>query len=378
MKLFWKLIVLLALMTAVACSSPANEETTADPTAPAAAAEELPTETAVPPTNTPAPTNTPPPVPTAMPEPVLFTAVNPADQPMLPRPDADSPFDSIYTDVGAVIYHEGLFHLFYNAIHGWPPREILIGYATSPDGINWTREVDEPLFQAEDVSYSGHTLLVSSALVEDDGNWVLYFYSWPSMSTSVTSAIGRITAPGPTGPWTADEAPALEVSIDGWDNFSVANPYVVQHDDGTYYMYYTGLLKGNLESSIGLATSADGITWTKHEEPVLLTGDAPWSERKISGPKVLATDEDWLMIYRNDVISGAPRTLGYATSPDGITWTHTSQETPVLDVAAYEPWRAVWSTDIAQVSDTYFLFLEIGNGSSTDLHVTTYEGMFGE
>jgi hypothetical protein len=143
-------------------------------------------------------------------------------------------------------------------------------------------------------------------------------------------------------------------------------------------MYYSGLLKGNLESSIGLATSADGITWTKHEEPVLLTGDAPWSERKISGPKVLATDEDWLMIYRNDVISGAPRTLGYATSPDGITWTHTSQETPVLDVAAYEPWRAVWSTDIAQVSDTYFLFLEIGNGSSTDLHVTTYEGMFGE
>jgi predicted GH43/DUF377 family glycosyl hydrolase len=141
-------------------------------------------------------------------------------------------------------------------------------------------------------------------------------------------------------------------------------------------MYYTGIVKGNIESSIGLATSPDGVNWTKHGDPVLLTGEAPWSQRKISGPKVVATDEGWIMVYRNDPISGAPTALGYATSADGITWTHTSQETPILDVAAYEPWRAVWSTDITQVDGTYFLFLEIGSGSSTDLYVTTYEGEF--
>ena len=384
MKTLFKRILLPILLLITACSSSPNE-TTVEVAEPVIVATEVPsTATPVPePTDTPkptaAPTETSLPEPTAVPEPVNFTAVNPPEQPMLPRPEAeDSPFASIYTDVGAVVYHEGLFHLFYNAIHGWPPREIFVGYATSPDGIDWIREVDEPLFLAEDIEYAGHTLLVTSGLVEDDGTWVLYFYTWPTMTTSAPSAIGRLTAPEPTGPWTADETLALEPSDEGWDNFSVANPHVLKLADGTYRMYYTGHLKGNLESSIGLATAADGINWTKHGEPVLQTGEAPWSQRKISGSKVLLAESSWLMVYRNDPISGAPRTLGYATSPDGLTWTHTSQETPILDVAAYEPWRAVWSTGIAHVNDTYFLFLEIGDGSSTDLHVTTYEGVFAE
>jgi predicted GH43/DUF377 family glycosyl hydrolase len=198
------------------------------------------------------------------------------------------------------------------------------------------------------------------------------------MSTTAASAIGRITASEPTGPWTADETPALEASAEGWDNFSVANPYVVKHDDGAYTMYYTGHLKGNGKSAIGLATSTDGLSWTKHGEPVLQAGEAPWSQPKISGPKVLPTESGWLMIYRNDPISGAPTTLGYATSPDGLTWSHTSQATPIFDVTAYKQhWRAVWSADITHFNNTYFLFLEIGAGSSTDVHVLTYEGRFG-
>jgi predicted GH43/DUF377 family glycosyl hydrolase len=297
---------------------------------------------------------------------------------MLPSPEAGSPFDSIYTDTGAVVYHDGLFHLFYNAIHGWPPREILVGYATSADGLTWTRQGDEPVLRAEEVSYAGHTLLTSNVFVEDDGTWVMYFYTWPAMSGMVQSAIGRATAPAPAGPWTPDEVPALEASPDSWDPYSVANPYVVRPEDGTYYMYYTGHDAGNREAAIGLATSADGLTWTKHDGPVLQVGDAPWSESRIFGPKVLPTENGWLMIYRNDPVSGAPRTLSYATSKDGLTWTHMTQDIPIFDIGSTAGWRAVWATDIAYVDGTYFLFAEIGTGSSTDIHVMTYEGVFGE
>ena len=390
MRRYLQVMIFVGLWLLVACNAPANEtttneETSADPTAqptvteaPPTATVVAPTATAVPPTDTPEPTETPLPEPTAVPQPVLFTAVNPPEQPMMARPEEGSAFDAIYTDTGAVIHHDGLFHLFYNAIHGWPPREILIGYATSPDGLNWTRQGDEPVLHAENVSYAGHTLLISDVLVEEDGTWIMYFYTWPTMSGTAASAIGRATAPSPTGPWTADEAPALEADPDSWDNFSVANPYVLQKDDGTYYMYFTGNTKGSLDAYIGLATSPDGMVWTKHEGFILEAGEADWSKRKVVAPKVWHTESGWYMLFRNDAISGAPTTLSYATSEDGISWTRMSQETPIFDIADTPEWQAVWATDIVYLDGTYFLFAEIGTGNSTDVHVMTYKGEFGE
>lgn len=378
MKTTIKIVVLCGLFLTVGCGTPAGEVTTAASTPQPAPTEAPPTEIIVLPTSTPRPTKTPPPPPTIVPEPVLFTPVNPPDQPMLPPPEAGSPFESIYTDAGAVVYRDGLFHLFYNTIHSWPPREILVGYATSADGLTWTRQGDEPVLLAEEVSYAGHTLLASNVFVEDDGTWVMYFYTWPAMSAVVQSAIGRATAPAPAGPWTPDETPALEASPDSWDPYSVANPYVVRHDNGTYYMYYTGHDSANRTTAIGLATSADGLTWTKHDGPVLQAGDATWSESRLFGPKVLPTENGWLMIYRNDPMSGIPMTLSYATSEDGLTWTHMTQDTPIFDIGPTAEWRAIWATDIAYVDGTYFLFAEIGTGSSTDVHVMTYEGTFGQ
>ena len=391
MRCYLQVMIFLGLWLLAACNVPANEtttneETAADPTAqptvteaPPTATVVAPTATAVPPTDTPEPTETPLPEPTAVLQPVLFTAVNPPEQPMMARPEEGSAFDAIYTDTGAVIHHDGLFHLFYNVIQGWPPREILIGYATSPDGVNWTRHGDdEPVMRAEEVSYAGHTLLISNVRVEDDGTWVMYFYTWPIMSGTAASSIGRASALSPTGPWTADEAPALEADPDSWDNFSVANPYVVRQDEGTYFMYFTGNTKGSLDAYIGLATSADGVTWTKHDGFVLEAGDASWSERKVSAPKVWQTESGWRMIFRNDPLSGGPPSLSYATSEDGISWTMMSQETPIFDITSVPEWRAVWATDIAHLDGTYFLFAEIGTGNSTDVHVMTYEGEFGE
>jgi beta-xylosidase len=77
-------------------------------------------------------------------------------------------------------------------------------------------------------------------------------------------------------------------------------------------------------------------------------------------------------------MSGIPMTLSYATSEDGLTWTHMTQDTPIFDIGPTAEWRAIWATDITYVDGTYFLFAEIGTGSSTDVHVMTYEGTFGQ
>lgn len=91
-------------------------------------------------------------------------------------------------------------------------------------------------------------------------------------------------------------------------------------------MFYTGGRNG-----IGLATSPDGVTWARHDDPA--TTRAPEAEsdpvftRGASGerdglgvhqPRVALTPDGYVMLYHAN--SGAT-SYGIAASPDGLTWT---------------------------------------------------------
>src|SRR5687768_6024087 len=73
----------------------------------------------------------------------LFSA-----EPVVTRGERDE-WDGRYTDPGAVVYHDGLFHMFRNGFRGWP-ASVQIGYLTSPDGLNWTEVREEPVLMSDD------------------------------------------------------------------------------------------------------------------------------------------------------------------------------------------------------------------------------------
>src|SRR5215208_4112701 len=106
----------------------------------------------------------------------IFTLFS--DDPVVMRGERGE-WDGRYTDPGAVVYHDGLFHMFRNGFQGWP-APVQIGYLTSPDGLNWTEVSEEPVLTSDEVPFAGVAALAASVLVEDDGTWVLYFYTWES------------------------------------------------------------------------------------------------------------------------------------------------------------------------------------------------------
>ena len=142
--------------TAVPTSTPASTET-AQPT-------QSPTPSpTLPPTHTPEPTFTPTPI-------VPFQDVKPL---LAPGPKS---WESAFIDPGGIVYHDGLFHMFYNGLSGWPAH-VKVGYATSEDGLSWTRMADEPVFTGEGIAYTGVSIFVSSAIILDNNQWALYFYT---------------------------------------------------------------------------------------------------------------------------------------------------------------------------------------------------------
>ena len=165
---------------------------------------------------------------------------------------------------------------------------------------------------------------VSSVIIDGD-TWVMYLTAATTYG-QLTGAIGRATAPAPGGPWTVDPEPVLEPGArGGWDAGGIGHASVVRTEDG-YRMYYSGGVRYPVQM-IGMATSPDGITWSKHDDPAttdaLFAASDPVLQPQVEDPNVQLTEAGWEMIYRTNA------GLGYTTSPDGVSWTRSERDSIV-------------------------------------------------
>jgi hypothetical protein len=101
----------------------------------------------------------------------------------------------------------------------------------------------------------------------DDGTWVLY--GWASDDERGSSLSSwRATAPKAEGPWTLDATRILGSGVAGaWDSFMAVTGSAHRVGD-EWLMWYEGEGPGSeVRGEIGLATSVDGVTWQKHDDP---------------------------------------------------------------------------------------------------------------
>lgn len=140
----------------------------------------------------------------------------------------------------------------------------------------------------------------------------------------------------------------------GWED-DVNRPVVVKRDDG-YHMWYTGQANGR--SSIGYATSADGKTWKRMSDKPVLTADVPWEKVAVMCPHVIWDDES--KNYRMWYSGGEqyePNAIGYATSPDGVSWTKRAGN-PIFTGDPKLEWEKerVTACQVIRQGDAYLMF----------------------
>jgi len=273
--------------------------------------------------------------------------------------------DERYINPGAIIARDGELHMFANVFSQWPGH-VAFPHLVSPDGETWTKAESSPAFTSDDIPFVENGADVSGGYVAADGMWVLVF---ETVELSDPWVLGRATAPGPDGPWTVDPEPILTPGPTGsWDSGGLQWPSIVQTDQG-YLMFFTALDRRGGRGSIGLATSSDGLAWTKHDRPVL-TAEVEWERGQLDRPRVAVTPDGLAMVYAG----GRLTDRGLAWSDDGVTWQRDG-ERPVMTRESFPISGNAWDAALVYRDGALDYYLEIGSASgasaSTDVFLAT-------
>jgi predicted GH43/DUF377 family glycosyl hydrolase len=122
-----------------------------------------------------------------------------------------------------------------------------------------------------------------------------------------------------------------------WDELGVADPYVIAAG-GQLYLFHLGQDRARRQR-LGVAVSADaGRTWTKLRSNPILEIGAPgrFDSLGLGEPAVWTSHGRWWMLYTGRD-RAERRKIGLAVSKDGIHWERTS-ESPLI--AGQAPWNA--------------------------------------
>jgi predicted GH43/DUF377 family glycosyl hydrolase len=283
-------------------------------------------------------------------------------------PDGDQPtvtraltgIDESYINPGAVIDHDGTLHMFANVFTAWPGT-VQVAHLTSADGASWELASPEPILTTQDLPFGSAGHDVSTGFVTEDGTWILVFNTVTGTEPWV---IGLATAPGPDGPWTVLPEPVLTAGgAEGDEAGGLTWPSVVTTDDG-FAMYFTQARDPHRGGPIGMATSTDGLTWTRRDEPVLTADVDSWELTTLDRPRVVRTDAGYVMVYAGRNLTDR----GLATSPDGITWTRVG-DAPAITKADFPVAGDAWDAALVHRDGVLTYYLEIGFATSTGTEI---------
>lgn len=242
--------------------------------------------------------------------------------PVVPGPEADE-WAGRHRWIEAVIVVDGTYHMFFTGTAVAFTYDHEIGHATSPDGISWTMDPQNPVLTPETEGDWEVTSFLNLAVMHDGTGFRMWYGGTDS---SGYCQVGMATSPDGFA-WTRYSGnPVFETGPVGSFDYGAVNPATVFRRGGLYHMWYSATVAPTVfaTGTIGYATSVDGLSWVRHPSPVLEPGPSDWDSYIVYGPAVVFDGSSYHMWFTGiigfgTIFSGVQ--IGYATSTDGISWT---------------------------------------------------------
>jgi sucrose-6-phosphate hydrolase SacC (GH32 family) len=207
-------------------------------------------------------------------------------------------WDSLIRERGYILREEGIYHMWYCGYREGPEKEIHLGYASSEDGLQWTKYEGNPIFDlgwVEDV-----------CVLKSDSIYYMFAEGKGDIAHMLTSSDRiRWKEHGPLDVRYTTGAPLSK------------GPYgtpTVWLENGIWYLFYE-----RKDLGIWLATSSDLKTWTNlQDDPVIRLGPENYDQKQVA---------------LNQIIKYRGKYYGY------------------YHASAYEDWRKPWTSCVAMSED---------------------------
>jgi predicted GH43/DUF377 family glycosyl hydrolase len=152
---------------------------------------------------------------------------------------SDGEWDSAAVWEPSVMLMDTVFHMWYSAVGKSDQGSYSIGHATSVDGINWEKDTNNPVLNIGTGGEWDDSQLYAPSVIYN-GNEFHMYYTGHSEEGYFGDLIGHATSPDGIS-WTKDpNNPVLSPGDDGnWDFDQACYPQVV-YTDNTFHMWYAG------------------------------------------------------------------------------------------------------------------------------------------
>jgi predicted GH43/DUF377 family glycosyl hydrolase len=206
----------------------------------------------------------------------------------------------------AVIKRPDGYHLWYTGQakgHSW------IGYASSPDCKTWKRMSDQPVLSPQQ-PWEGVALMCPDVMWDTEAKQFRMWYSGGEQYEP--NVIGYATSPDGLH-WTRHDRNPIFVPDKkaAWEQERVTGCQVVRQGEW-YLMFYIGFRDVH-HAQIGVARSRDGIThWERHpDNPIIHAGaEKDWDHDAVYKPYAILEKGRWLLWYNGR--TGGTEQIGLA------------------------------------------------------------------
>lgn len=257
----------------------------------------------------------------------------------------------------------------YKMYCSWRPKQSL-ALSTSADGKNWS--APQIILGPTDANSWENDLNRLVVVLKDR-----VYHMWYTGQADGKSWIGYATSTDGLHFTRQSNDPVLS-PVEAWEKVAVMCPHVVwDNNEKLFKMWYSGGEQYEPDA-IGYATSPDGLHWTKYAKNPVFVADAnkSWEQHKVTACQVIKRKSDYLMFYIgfHDIDFAQ---IGMARSENGIDNWERYTDNPIIsptpgawdESANYKPFAI-------QEKDRWMLWYNGRNQHLEQIGLVIHEGTY--
>ncbi len=204
-----------------------------------------------------------------------------------------------------VLYDNGIYKMWY--LNLYSSARTNAWYAESSDGMNWHNVQNQPVLTPGDSGSWDDYSVYAGAVIKENNLFKMYYNGFQDQYEKWNIGLA-VSQDGIH--WEKNNEPVLAADE---QEYQIVVSSVIKHNS-IYYMYYT--VRHYPYYSISLATSTDGINWSKYANNPIINSTKDWEGTGVFYPSVIYNQNRFEMIYMN----ADANSFGFAVSSDGINW----------------------------------------------------------